>query len=90
MTTQSGCGSKNRDLGTSIGDMIEVVVVGVAVWHLGPRFESLLRPDLGLHDGALLHVVLGSGGVGVADTGPDLRDVVSVAWKNKHVRFGRI
>lgn len=85
VTTQGGCGAKNRDLW-----VVEVVVVGVAVWHLCPGFESLLWPDLGLHDGALLGVVLGSGGVGVADTGPNLRDVVSVAWKNKHVRFGRI
>ena len=90
VATQSGCGSKNRDVGTSIGRVIEMVVMGVAVWHLGPGFESLLGPDLGLHDGTFLGVVLGSGGVGVADTGSDLRDVVSVAWKNKHVRFGRI
>ena len=85
VATQSGCGSKNRDLGP-VGGAIEVMVVGVTVWYLGPGFESLmLWPHLGLHDGALLGVILGSGGVGVADTRPDLRDVVSVAWKNKHL-----
>ena len=67
-----------------------MVVVGVAVRDLGAGFESLLRPHLGLHDGAVLGVILGSGGVGVADAGSNLGDVVSVAWKNKHVRFGRI
>ena len=84
VTTQGSCGAKNRDVG-SRGGSIEVVVVGVAVWYsLGSGFESLLRPHLGLHDGALLVVVLGSGRVGVADTGPNLGNVVSVAWKNKH------
>ena len=84
VTTQSSRGAKNRDVG-SRGGPIEVVVVGVAVWYpLGSGFESLLRPHLGLHDGALLGVVLGRGRVGVADTGPNLGDVVSIAWKNKH------
>ena len=89
VTAQGSRGAKNRDV-RSRGGPIEVMVVGVAVRDLGSGFESLLRPHLGLHDGAVLGVILGSGGVGVADAGSNLGDVVSVAWKNKHVRFGRI
>ena len=89
VTAQGSRGAKNRDV-RSRGGPIEVMVVGVAVRDLGSGFESLLRPHLGLHDGAVLGVILGSGGVWVADAGSNLGDVVSVAWKNKHVRFGRI
>ena len=43
-----------------------------------------LRLQLGLHHSGLVAVVLGGGGVGVADGGAHLGDVVPIACKEKH------
>ena len=40
-----------------------------------------LALHLGLHHPGLRAVVLGGGGVGVADGGAHLGDVVTIAWK---------
>ena len=56
-----------------------MMVVGVRV---GQRLT--LRLQLGLHHSGLVAVVLGGGGVGVADGGAHLGDVVPIACKEKH------
>ena len=70
--------------GGGAGGVAQVVVVRVAVRQLGPpRPRSLgvgvaaAVAEVGL--GGLVAVVLGRGGVGVADGGADLGDVVAIA-----------
>ena len=62
------------------GGVAEVVVVRVAVRQLGPPLGvgvAAAVAEVGL--GGLVAVVLGRGGVGVADGGADLGDVVAIA-----------
>ena len=65
--------------GAGGGGVAEVVVVRVAVRQLGPPLGvgvAAAVAEVGL--GGLVAVVLGRGGVGVADGGADLGDVVAI------------
>ena len=66
--------------GGGAGGVAQVVVVRVAVRQLGPPLGvgvAAAVAEVGL--GGLVAVVLGRGGVGVADGGADLGDVVAIA-----------
>ena len=58
----------------------KVMVVGVGVGQMVGMLFLMMK--IGLHDSSI-RIVLGSGGVGVADGRPNLGNVVAIACKNK-------